>query len=245
VAAFDRVELLEQPPSRCEEERVDIVVKARQTEISERFREHVKEKLARIDRFDAKCIRIDVEVTKERNPRLSGRGDRIELTMITKGPVIRAEAAATDLYAALDVAAAKLQERLRRAADRRAGRHSPRAAMLHGRHAGAGTSDATPEQAVLNGQATVVEPDDDDEGLPEGAIVAEGPLIVREKRHEAPAMTLDDALHQMELVGHDFYLYCDAATGTPSVVYRRRGYDYGVLRLVTLKDQAAAPAPNR
>jgi ribosomal subunit interface protein len=226
---------------------VDIVVKGRQTEISERFRDHVKEKLARIDRFDAKCIRIDVEVTKERNPRLSERGDRVELTMITKGPIIRAEAAATDLYAALDVAAAKLQERLRRAADRRAGRHSPRAALLHGRHAGAGTSDATPEQAVLNGRGTESAPPEDDavdEGLPEGAIVAEGPLIVREKRHEAPPMTLDDALHQMELVGHDFYLYCDAATGTPSVVYRRRGYDYGVLRLVTVKDAEASAVPN-
>jgi ribosomal subunit interface protein len=227
---------------------VDIVVKARQTEISERFRDHVKEKLARIDRYDAKCIRIDVEVTKERNPRLSGRGDRIELTMITKGPVIRAEAAATDLYAALDVAAAKLQERLRRAADRRAGRHSPRAAMLHGRHSGAGTSDATPEQVGLNGQSpaptTDLEDESGDDGLPEGAIVAEGPLIVREKRHEAPPMTLDDALHHMELVGHDFYLYCDAATGTPSVVYRRRGYDYGVLRLVTLKEQEPSTAPN-
>ena len=226
---------------------MDIVVKARQTEISERFRDHVKEKLARIDRFDAKCIRIDVEVIKERNPRLSDRGDRIELTMITKGPVIRAEAAATDLYAALDVAAAKLQERLRRAADRRAGRHSPRAAMLHGRHAGAGTSDATPE-AMLNGQAAPAsssqQDDLGDEDLPEGAILAEGPLIVREKRHEAPPMTLDDALHHMELVGHDFYLYCDAATGTPSVVYRRRGYDYGVLRLVTVKDQESSPAPN-
>jgi ribosomal subunit interface protein len=226
---------------------VDIVVKARQTEISERFRDHVKEKLARIDRFDAKCIRIDVEVIKERNPRLSERGDRIELTMITKGPVIRAEAAATDLYAALDVAAAKLQERLRRAADRRAGRHSPRAALLHGRHAGAGTSDATPEQALLNGQSPVASPPEDDsadDGLPEGAILAEGPLIVREKRHEAPPMTLDDALHHMELVGHDFYLYCDAATGTPSVVYRRRGYDYGVLRLVTVSEHEPSNTAN-
>jgi ribosomal subunit interface protein len=226
---------------------VDIVVKARQTEISERFRDHVKEKLARIDRFDAKCIRIDVEVIKERNPRLSERGDRIELTMITKGPVIRAEAAATDLYAALDVAAAKLQERLRRAADRRAGRHSPRAALLHGRHAGAGTSVATPEQALLNGQSPVASPPEDDaadDALPEGAILAEGPLIVREKRHEAPPMTLDDALHHMELVGHDFYLYCDAATGTPSVVYRRRGYDYGVLRLVTVSEHEPSNAAN-
>jgi ribosomal subunit interface protein len=231
---------------------VEIVVKARQTDVSDRFREHVKEKLARIERYDAKCIRLDVEVSKERNPRLSDRGDRVELTMYTRGPIIRAEAAADDLYAALDVAAAKLQERLRRAADRRAGRHSPRAAMLHGRHSGAGTSDATPEQAPAvagapaaqaNGSAVAAPAELIDGGASvedvEGALLAEGPLLVREKRHEAPPMTLDDALHQMELVGHDFYLYCDAATGTPSVVYRRRGYDYGVLRLVTMTAEAS------
>ena len=61
--------------------------------------------------------------------------------------------------------------------------------------------------------------------------MAAGPLVVREKAHDATPMTLDDALHRMELVGHDFYLFCDAENGLPSVVYRRRGYTYGVLRL--------------
>ena len=65
--------------------------------------------------------------------------------------------------------------------------------------------------------------------------------MVREKRHEAPPMTLDDALHHMELVGHDFYLFADLESGLPSVVYRRRGYNYGVLRLVTSSTEAAEP----
>jgi hypothetical protein len=100
----------------------------------------------------------------------------------------------------------------------------------------------TPEQPVLNGQAPAAQ-DSADDGLADGTLLAEGPLIVREKKHEAPPMTLDEALHHMELVGHDFYLYCDSATGTPSVVYRRRGYDYGVLRLVTVKSHDASSAP--
>ncbi len=64
----------------------------------------------------------------------------------------------------------------------------------------------------------------------EGEIV-DGPLVVREKVHKAAPMTIDQALFEMELVGHDFFLFADSDSGQPSVVYRRRGYDYGVLRL--------------
>ncbi len=60
---------------------------------------------------------------------------------------------------------------------------------------------------------------------------ATGSLIVRDKTHEATPMTTPEALHQMELVGHDFYLFADKESGLPSVVYRRHGYDYGVIRL--------------
>jgi hypothetical protein len=58
-----------------------------------------------------------------------------------------------------------------------------------------------------------------------------GPMVVREKTHTASPMSLDQALYEMELVGHDFYLFVDEKTKAPSVVYRRRGYDYGVIHL--------------
>ncbi len=61
--------------------------------------------------------------------------------------------------------------------------------------------------------------------------MGEGPLVVREKTHDAEPMTLDQALYEMELVGHDFYLFVDAESKAPSVVYRRKGYDYGVIHL--------------
>jgi hypothetical protein len=71
-----------------------------------------------------------------------------------------------------------------------------------------------------------------DESLPGHLkMTGEGPMVVREKIHRAKPMTLDQALYEMELVGHDFYLFVDADSSAPSVVYRRRGYDYGVIKL--------------
>jgi hypothetical protein len=62
-------------------------------------------------------------------------------------------------------------------------------------------------------------------------VTGDGPLVVREKTHPASPMTLDQALYEMELVGHDFYLYVDKESERPAVVYRRKGYDYGVISL--------------
>ena len=199
---------------------MDIVVKGRHTEVAERFRGHAEEKLAKIGKLDAKVSRIDVEVCEEHNPRLADQRSRVELTCRTRGPVVRAEAAAGDPYAALDLASARLEARLRKAADRRR--------IHHGIRTPVSVATATAALAGLPsvngaGPAESSAVDEDDEPA----------LLVREKLHTAPPMTLDQALLEMELVGHDFYLFVDAEQGLPSVVYRRRGYDYGVIRLVT------------
>jgi ribosomal subunit interface protein len=216
---------------------VDIVVKGRHTEVSERYRAHVREKLARLARLDGKAFRVDVEISHESNPRLAGMSERIELTVYSRGPVIRAEAAAGDSYAALDMAFAKLEERLRRAADRR---HARQHGQMHGAGAPPRGPVAEPlsvpveSPAVSNGQSSQAGSDDFAREAPDDlddVVLAEGPLVVRQKVHEAQPMTLDEALHHMELLGHDFFLYSDAGCGLPSVVYRRRGYTYGVLRL--------------
>jgi ribosomal subunit interface protein len=199
---------------------VDIVVKGRHTEVAERFRGHAEEKLTKIGKLDAKVSRIDVEVCEEHNPRLADQRSRVELTCRTRGPVVRAEAAAADPYAALDLASARLEARLRKAADRRRIHHGIRTPVSVAA-ATAGLSAAGPS---VNG-ASPAEAETDVEEEPA--------LLVREKRHTAPPMTLDQALLEMELVGHDFYLFVDADQGLPSLVYRRRGYDYGVIRLVT------------
>ena len=103
---------------------MDIVFKGRHTDVLEKFRKHATGKLAKVEKLDHKAIRVDVEVTTEHNPRQAGRKERVELTITTRGPAIRAEAAAEDRFAALDMALAKLEARLRRACDRRKDRHS-------------------------------------------------------------------------------------------------------------------------
>ncbi|MFD6186079.1 ribosome hibernation-promoting factor, HPF/YfiA family [Streptomyces goshikiensis] len=218
---------------------MDIVVKGRKTEVPERFRKHVAEKLnpERIQKLDAKVISLDVEVSKEHNPRQADRSDRVEITLHSRGPVIRAEAAAADAYAALDLAQDKLEARLRKQHDKRYTRRG------NGRLSAAEVADVVPGVAQLNGNGQFTEEQVD--AIPTTRIGSlevqgEGPLIVREKTHSAAPMSLDQALYEMELVGHDFYLFVDSDTKMPSVVYRRHGYDYGVIHLNS--DQASTSA---
>jgi ribosomal subunit interface protein len=217
---------------------VDIIFKGRHTDVLDRFRTHATAKLAKIAKLDQKAIRIDVEVSAERNPRQSGRRERVELTISSRGPTIRAEAAAEDRYVALDLAFSKLESRLRRAGDRRKCRHGAHAAirLIDLPVADDATVElpaARPEPAP-QGDERAVSPDaaDEAEDVVPIPMQGEGPLVVRQKYHCARPMAIDQALFEMELVGHDFFLYRDADDGLPSVVYRRRGYQYGVIRLV-------------
>ncbi|MGH3317060.1 MAG: ribosome hibernation-promoting factor, HPF/YfiA family [Nocardioidaceae bacterium] len=203
---------------------MDVVVKGRHCEVSDRFRQHVEEKLARLEKLNHRVIRVDVEVSKERNPRMSDRAVRVELTMKSRGPVMRAEAAAEDKMAALDMAVDRLQTRMRKAADRRR--------IHHGTRTPVSVAQATASNGVapVETEMTEVDPTGEHKVGPL-TVVGDGPLVVREKTHRAAPMTLDQALYEMELVGHDFFLFIDKENDQPSVVYRRRGYDYGVIRL--------------
>jgi len=235
---------------------MDIVVKGRNVEVPDHYRVLVTEKLGRLGRYDRKLFRFDVELFHEPNRRQHKSCQRVEITTRLRGQAIRAEACAADFYAALDTAVTKLESRLRRMHDRRKvhyGRRSPASV-------GAATAGVLPEVppfpaevdarsrgalaarvAVLEehaeqlnreidgagyhaGEPSIPEQRDDDEGHVPGR-------IVRRKEHPAKPMTVDQALYEMELVGHDFYLFADADSGAPSVVYRRKGFDYGVIKL--------------
>jgi len=224
---------------------VDIIFKGRHTDVLDRFRRHATAKLSKIGKLDSKAIRIDVEVSTERNPRQSQRRERVELTISSRGPTIRAEAAAEDRYAALDIAVSKLESRLRRAGDRRKCRHGAHAAVRvidlpTADGAEAGLPGPAPEPAPVEPESATQHAEADsasgDGPSAEDVVPIEmegnGPLVVREKFHVATAMAIDQALFEMELVGHDFFLFRDVEDGRASVVYRRRGYQYGVIRLV-------------
>lgn len=220
---------------------MDIVVKGRKTELPERFRKHVTEKLEKIQKLDGRVINLEVEVSREPNPRQADRCDRVEITLQSRGPVVRAEAAAGDPYAALDCAVTKLEARLRRAADKR---------RVHrgGSRTPTSVAEATAALGVLGDAdglaAAAAEPGREVPTSRMGSleVTGEGPLVVREKTHAAPPMSLDQALYEMELVGHDFYLFIDSDTQQPSVVYRRHGYDYGVIHLKADSSAVSAPA---
>jgi ribosomal subunit interface protein len=200
---------------------MEVVVTGRHIELSERYRSHVAEKLTKLEKHDHRIMRVQVEVENERNPRQHDRAIKVELTAFSKGPVIRAEAAAEDKMSALDLALDKMAAQMRRAADRRrVHRGRPPASVGE---ALAGMEQLPPEPEP---EETVTE-----RNVGPITVTGDGPLVVREKSHPAEPMTLDQALYEMELVGHDFYLFVDKENDRPSVVYRRRGYDYGVISL--------------
>jgi ribosomal subunit interface protein len=199
---------------------VDIVVRGRNVEVPDHYRQHVADKLARVERYDHRIIRADVELLHEKNPRQAENCQRVEITCRVRGPVVRVEAAAADFYKALDLAVERLARKFRQAADRRR--------VHHGRHTP--TSVAAATGALIDPEPFLATAPD---SLSDEEETTDGPgRVVREKEHPAKPMTIDQALFEMELVGHDFYLFADADSGRPSVVYRRKGYDYGVIRLV-------------
>ncbi len=178
----------------------------------------------------------------------------MELTIRSRGPAIRAEAAAEDRLAALDLALAKLDSRLRRALDRRknhygagggavtgasaAIREAPRRQASQARSPSRRPPARAPPVRICREQAGP-EPDRGRTRTPRrrDSVVpikmeGDGPLVVRQKFHHAKPISIDQALLEMELVGHDFYLFHDIEEDTPSVVYRRHGYQYGVIRLI-------------
>lgn len=235
---------------------MDIVVKGRNVSVPEHYRTHVSEKLARLERYDRKVMRYEVELIHETNRRQAKNCQRIEITGKGRGAPIRAEACAGDFYSALDAAVGKLENRMRKMHDRRRvhyGRRAPRsvseatsvpdgdspvAGGVNGRQPAVGTAvmEAPVSEEASHGAPASAEevelPEQRwDDGVADDELENEPGHVVREKRHSAEPMTVDQALYEMELVGHDFYLFNDAAEGRPSVVYRRKGFDYGVITL--------------
>jgi ribosomal subunit interface protein len=228
---------------------VEIVICGRNVEVPEHFRDHTTTKLARLGRYDHKITRLSVELSHENNPRQAKTCQGVEITGRGRGPVVRAVACAADFYSALDAALARLEERMRRAHDRRIHRSGRRRVAVGAGgpaedlpSSGADLDEALPAALREGPETGEVE---DVYGVPIPAarealddrfgreVDGDGPgHIARVKEHDGVPMTVDDALSHMELVGHDFYLFADKATGRPSVVYRRHGYDYGVISLV-------------
>ena len=216
---------------------MDIVVTGRRIDVPAQLRAHAEEKLAKVAKLAPKAQRVDVEVSRERNPRMSEICERVELTCVSPGPVIRAEASAHEMLEAFDLAWAKLESRLRKAAERRHVHRRIRkqaSAATATKELGRRANGADPAVAEVAATASDDAASEDLDAFGDDSPdEAAGPMLVREKLHKASPMTLDQALYEMELVGHAFFLFVDEETALPSVVYRRHGYDYGVIRIDT------------
>lgn len=207
---------------------MEISISARNLTVSDRFREYVAERAHKVEQLTHRVHDLTIKVTRHDHSKTSGPEDQVELTVHGDGQIIRAEAHAGDKFSAFDIAFGKLTERLRRAGDKRK--------VHHGRHGSPGTAeltatdfaslDVTPiDLQVLLGQ-TAGDPDNDE--IDE---LGQSPIVIRRKEFKDEPMTVDDALYRMELVGHDFYLFHDSETDKASVVYRRKGWNYGLITL--------------
>jgi ribosomal subunit interface protein len=206
--------------------RGDIVVKGRNVEVPDHFRIYVAEKLSRLERFDPSIFLFDVELFHERNRRQRKNCQRVEITARGKGPVVRAEACADSFYAAFESVTAKLESRLRRTKDRRRVHYGDKTPLSVAQATADLVDDSLFERLTESDAAhTHLE-----QGREQDYEAGPG-HIVRTKVHSATPMSVDDALYQMELVGHDFFLFHDKESDRPSVVYRRHAFDYGLIRL--------------
>jgi ribosomal subunit interface protein len=215
---------------------MDIAITARGLDITDRFREYVAEKADKVAGLAPRAIAFEAKVSRhaiQKGVVQKGAGDdRVELMLIGPGPLVRAEAAAADKYAAFDLAFGKLLERIREGKDRRKvhrGRHRP-TSIREATAGGLAATDITPAsaevlRAVATGSIPVI-------GAGEaGQDLGDSPVVIRRKVFPAATMTAEEAVDHMELVGHDFFLFVDAVSDRPSVVYRRKGWAYGVIAL--------------
>jgi len=207
---------------------MEIQIQARNLTVSDRFRDYVAERSHKVEQLAHKVQTFSIKVIRHDHSRTSGPEDQVELTVLGGGHVVRAEAHAGDKFAAFDIAFGKLTERLRRAADKRK--------VHHGRHGSVGTSELTAEDFA---RLDVTPVDSDvlagrphhDQVAADEAEFGHNPIVIRRKEFQDIKMSVETALDRMELLGHDFFLFHDEQTDKPSVVYKRKGWNYGVINL--------------
>jgi len=197
---------------------MDVLVTGRHCQIPDDFRTRVEEKIAAVEKLKDRVIRVEVQVSVYGHKREPDQSTRVEITLRSRGPVVRAEASADDKAVAFDHALDRLKSQLKRASDRRRTHRGLRTAI-------------TEVEPPVSVSVEVDEVRPEIRKIAGLEIQGDGPLVVREKHFDAVPLTLAQALDEMELVGHDFFLYVDAESGAPSAVYRRLAYDYGVIHL--------------
>lgn len=197
---------------------MDVIVSGRHCKISDDIRAQVEDRISSVEKWRDRVQRVEVVFTVQDTKGAKDQAITCEITLRSRGPVVRAVGQAADKMVAFDKAAERLRTQLTKAADRRRSRRGLRVSQVLDVPAADITGEA-PDIIATRKIAGDVE------------VTGDGPLYVKEKVFPGAPLTLAQALDEMELVGHDFFLYVDADTKEPSVVYRRKAYDYGVIHL--------------
>lgn len=206
---------------------MDVNIHGRNVGITDRFETYVEPKAEKVAGLLPKAQTLEVRVSRQtdKSPK---HGDRVEITLVGPGPVIRAESVGADKYTAFDIAYGRVLERIRRMKDRKQDRRGRGRTSLGDAAAGDfAVVDVTPASAeVIDAVASGVIP-----VVGEETEEQYSPVVIRSKEFPAERLSVEEAVDQMELVGHDFFLFIETASAKPSVVYRRKGWNYGVISL--------------
>ena len=220
---------------------MEIVITGRHTQVSQKFRDVVESKMNRVTAIAPDAQRAQIVVTHEGNPRQADTAKRVEITVVAGRTVVRAEASSSDEYSALDMALDKLTLRLRRARDRRKDHRRGYVNPVPVDLGPVETRDEEePKEEEPNNSPQAAVASDLGSGESVEVQVGDTPIVIRRKLHIAEPMSIDEALYEMELIGHDFFLFVNKETGRPSVVYHRHGWSYGVFEIDTAENVAKA-----
>jgi putative sigma-54 modulation protein len=203
---------------------MEIVVRAKNTKVDPQVQTVTRDKLGKLTRFGLVIFRVEVDFSEIRNPRVH-ENELCEVTVHLKKHFVKAHASSTDQVAALDLVIDKVEHQVTRLKERKVDRmHKPRRKRL-----------AAPpliddwDAGSLPGSGGAVADEGNGTGTLDGVEAAE---IIRTKQFTSKPMTVEEAALQMDLLGHDFYLFKDAQTGHATVLYRRRDGHLGLIEAV-------------
>jgi putative sigma-54 modulation protein len=179
---------------------VRLQVKGKNVEVSDSLYRYAEETLGKLERHLNDATRLELELAVEKNPSISA-SQVAEATIWTKGPILRARESSEDMRASIDLLVEKLERQVKRYREKRQRRQIARTAAHH---------------------------QPDEEARPVIADEAE-PLIVKTKQFAVKPMTPEEAVLQLELIGHDFFVFRNVETSDANVVYRRRDGNYGLI----------------
>jgi putative sigma-54 modulation protein len=188
---------------------LDVTVSSRHVELTAALRSAATERIGRLAKYLDGMDRAEVHLFEERNPRIADKKDVCEVTLEGHGHHVRTKVAAGDPFAAVDAAAQKLEHQLHKLKTKLVGRSHPRR--------------STNTHANGNGHASAPTPEDDQEGD------RAGDGVLRVKRFANKPMTVEEAMLQLDLLGHDFYLFTNADTRRANVLYKRKAGGHGLI----------------